>query len=138
MPAVKALDHVNIQTPDLAGTARFFAEVLELDAREPFPGAGTDRAIWIFDADDRAIVHLNLAGSGLAAGPAPAGPGPAGAGTGALDHVAFECEGHAAIIARLDGMGHPYRAREIPELGVRQLFVTEPNGVLLELNFRDG
>ncbi|MGL6043484.1 MAG: VOC family protein [Sandaracinobacteroides sp.] len=134
MPTVIALDHVNIQTPDLEGSARFFAEVLELEAREPFPGAGTDRAIWMFDAGDRAVVHLNLAGSGLAAG---AG-GPARADTGALDHVAFECRGHAAMVARLDGMGHPYRSREIPEIGVRQLFVAEPNGVLLELNFRSG
>ncbi len=132
MPTVKALDHVNIHTPDLAGTARFFADVLELEPREPFPGAGTERMVWMFDAAGRPLVHLNVPGTTFAEDADRA----VGRDTGAFNHVAFECEGHDAMIARLDRLGHPHRSRKIEGLGLRQIFVTEPNGVLLELNFR--
>jgi catechol 2,3-dioxygenase-like lactoylglutathione lyase family enzyme len=132
MPTVKALDHVNIQTLDLEGTARFFAEVLELEPGEAFPGVGTDRMIWMFDAAGRPLVHLNVPGVTM---PEDA-ERPLRPDTGAFNHVALECEGHAALVARLERLGHPYQCRDVEAIGLRQVFVTEPNGVRLELNFR--
>ena len=38
--------------------------------------------------------------------------------------------------ARFAQLGLDWRARDIPAIGLRQLFVSEPNGTLLELNFR--
>jgi catechol 2,3-dioxygenase-like lactoylglutathione lyase family enzyme len=134
MPTVKALDHVNIQTSDLAGTVRFFADVLDLVPGEPFPGAGTERVVWLRDAQGHPLIHLTLPGSTFAED-AERPPRP---DTGALHHVAFECEGHAAMCAKLQRLGHSFRSREIAAIGLRQLFVADPNGVLLELNFRSG
>ncbi len=132
MPTVLALDHVNIQTTDLAGTARFFAEVLDLAPGEAVPGAGTERVVWMRDAGGRPLVHLTLPGATFADDAARA----ARADTGALHHVAFECQGHADMLARLERLGLAWRTRDIPTIGLRQVFVTEPNGTLLELNFR--
>ncbi len=132
MATVKSLDHFNIQTTALAQTAGFFADVLELDARAPYPGADTSQVIWMFDTLDRPVVHLTTPGATFAAD----ADRPPRDDTGALHHVAFECEGHAAMLARLDRLGLEWRSREIEVLGLRQLFVREPNGVLLELNFR--
>lgn len=132
MPTVLALDHVNIQTTDLAGTARFFADVLDLAPGEAFPGAGTERVVWMRDALGRPLVHLTLPGATFA----DDGLRAARADTGALHHVAFECEGHAAMLERLERLGHSYRCRDIAAIGLRQVFVSEPNGTLLELNFR--
>jgi hypothetical protein len=132
MPTVKALDHVNIQTTELALTARFFEQLLELAPGEPFPGAGTDRVIWLRDAMGHPLIHLTLPGATFAEDAVR----PARSDTGALHHVAFECEGHAAMLARFAQLGLDWRARDIPAIGLRQLFVSEPNGTLLELNFR--
>jgi hypothetical protein len=37
--------------------------VLELEAGEPFPGAGTERVIWMRDATGHPLVHLTLPGA---------------------------------------------------------------------------
>lgn len=142
MPTVKALDHVNIQTEMVAETARFFAEVLDLDPRPAFSGAAMDQVTWMFDAAGRPLVHITRPGATFAADAAPAPRAGTGApalrtDTGALHHVAFECEGHDEMLARLGRLGHPFRCRDIASAGLKQIFVSEPNGVLLELNFRE-
>jgi hypothetical protein len=38
--------------------------------------------------------------------------------------------------ARCEEMGLEYRATELPGANFRQLFVSDPDNVLLELNFR--
>ncbi len=129
---VKSLDHVNIQTLDVAGTARFFADVLDLAARPPVAGMDPDQITWMWDRDGRPIVHITLPGQTFA----EEAEQPIGTGTGPLHHVAFECEGHAAMLARLESMGLAWRTREIAQIGLRQIFVREPNGVMLELNYR--
>ena len=40
------------------------------------------------------------------------------------------------VKARCEEMGLDYRAVELPGADFRQLFVTDPDNVLLELNFR--
>lgn len=131
---VKSLDHVNIQTRDVAATAQFFADVLELSPRPPFQGAEPAQVTWMFDAADRPLVHITLPGATFAE---DAGR-PERADTGAFHHVAFECNDHGAMLDRLARFGIAFRRRYIAAIGLQQLFVTEPNGVLLELNFRDG
>ncbi len=130
---VKSLDHVNIQTRDVAGTARFLADVLELRAGPLFPGADMTQVTWMYDADDRPLIHVTIPGVTFAED----ADRPLRPDTGALHHVAFECRGHGAMLDRLRGLGIGWRHRDIPEIGLKQLFVTEPNGVLLELNFRE-
>ncbi len=131
MPTVAALDHVNIQTRAVAETARFFSDVLDLVARPPFPGADAEQVTWMFDALGRALVHITLPGMTFAED----AERPLRPDTGALHHVAFECEDHGAMLARLEGLAIPFRRRDIDAIGLQQIFVSEPNGVLLELNF---
>jgi catechol 2,3-dioxygenase-like lactoylglutathione lyase family enzyme len=131
MPVVTALDHVNIQTLAVADTAQFFTAVLDLAARPPFPGADATQVTWMFDAQGRALIHITVPGLTFAED----ADRPARPDTGALHHVAFECEGHAEMLARLERLA-TCRQRDIAAIGLRQIFVSEPNGVLLELNFR--
>ncbi len=132
MPVVTSLDHVNIQTQAVAETARFFRDVLDLDARPPFPGANMAEVTWMFDAQGRPLIHITIPGLTFAED----ADRPVRPDTGALHHVAFECEGHAEMLARLGRLAIPCRQRDIAAIGLRQIFVSEPNGVLLELNFR--
>ncbi len=56
-------------------------------------------------------------------------------GSGAVDHVAFFATGLPQMLARLQAQGVPARERTVPLLGLHQVFVDDPNGIVVELNF---
>jgi len=127
---VEALDHVNIITADVPGSARFYAELFGLEPRDGPPPLTHANARWMYDDAGRAILHINSL-------ECPRHydreirPGP----TGALHHVALRCSGYEEIRARLTRRGLEHRLNEVAAVGLRQIFVLDPNGVLLELNF---
>lgn len=127
---VNALDHVNVITRDLDGTARFYAEVIGLQRRNAPPPLTVENAQWMYDDAGRAIVHINSLDCPRAYDREVA-PGP----TGALHHVALNCTGYDAMLARLQDRGLDFRRNEVEAIRLRQLFTVDPNGVLLELNF---
>jgi catechol 2,3-dioxygenase-like lactoylglutathione lyase family enzyme len=132
--ALAKLDHYSIRTPRLDETRRFYAEVMGMHEgpRPPFPFPGA----WMY-VGDTAMVHLvgydpnDAAGLKQYLGDKPLADG----GTGTIDHVAFVARDLPALKARLDGAGCAYRERTVPSLDLHQLFVEDPNGVTLELNF---
>jgi catechol 2,3-dioxygenase-like lactoylglutathione lyase family enzyme len=127
---VNALDHVNIITGDLDGTARFYAEVFGLDRRNGPPPLTPQNAQWMFDDAGRAIFHINSLDCPrtfereVAEGP-----------TGSIHHVALNCSGYDEMIARLDAREMDRQVNLVEAIGLRQIFTMDPNGVLLELNF---
>ena len=120
--ATLGLDHVNIRTAELAKTKAFFERVLGLTEgwRPPFafPGA------WLY-AGDKDVVHLVEV-------EAPAAPSRGAA----LDHFAFAVDDFDEAVRRLDAEGLDYRLSSPPGAEVRQAFVTDLNGVVIELNCR--
>lgn len=128
---VERLDHVNIITDDLAQTARFYAELLDLEERDGPPPMKPEQVRWMFDANGQAILHLNSVDFprvyDRAVDP--------GSETGAIHHVALRCNDFETVKARLDARGDEYRINAVPAIGLTQIFVTDPNNVLLELNF---
>jgi hypothetical protein len=56
-------------------------------------------------------------------------------GSGALDHVAFFATGLADMLQRLHSKGIEVRRRDVPGLGLHQLFLDDPNGIVVELNY---
>lgn len=129
---VEAIDHVNIVTDDLEGCARFYVDVIGLKrGGSPLPA---DVAAWLYDDAGRAVVHLNTRDApGAYQRETASGPT-----TGAVHHVALRCHGHGAVADRLARHGHDHRRNEIADIGLKQIFVCDPNGVLLELNFFNG
>jgi catechol 2,3-dioxygenase-like lactoylglutathione lyase family enzyme len=127
---VQALDHVNIITADLDGTARFYAELFGLERRNGPPPLTPDNAQWMFDGEGRAIFHINSLDC-LRAYDRDVMPGP----TGSIHHVALRCEGYDMIAARLNERDTDYKTNLVASIGLRQIFTADPNGVLLELNF---
>lgn len=121
--AITGLDHVNIRTTELARTQAFFTEVLGLTVgwRPDFPFGGT----WLYVGDED-IVHLVEVRS---AGAATRGS--------SLDHFAFAIDDYEDARRRLDAAGMAYEASVSPDGGIRQLFVTDLNGVTIELNRRE-
>jgi catechol 2,3-dioxygenase-like lactoylglutathione lyase family enzyme len=131
---VNHLDHVNIVTHDLPGTARFYVDLFDLEARNGPPPSRPDKVQWIYDGAGRAILHLNAVGA-LQVFERDAQPGPT---TGAVHHVALNCEGFADMEDRLKSRALDYQVNDVSSIGLKQIFLTDPNGVLLELNFFQG
>jgi len=119
---VESLDQVNIATPDVAATARWYADVLGLDSRAPNASVPPERALWLLDAAGRAIIHLQKLSD-------RAGP------TGPVHHVALRCRGHTEVIARLQQLGMEHQSAFVEQLGRYYVVLRDPHGVVLELNF---
>lgn len=124
---VNRIDHINLRTPLLAETSAFYERLLGLKPGRP---ASLDpaRNAWLYDEDGHPIVHINL--------PEPGEAVLDGGDSGRLHHVALDCSGYDETVERLAEMGVGYQSNFIEEIGLRQLFVLDPNGVRLELNFR--
>jgi catechol 2,3-dioxygenase-like lactoylglutathione lyase family enzyme len=58
-------------------------------------------------------------------------------GTGPVDHIAFNASGFAEMRAGLLARGFVLSENLLDDIGLRQLFLYDPNGVAIELNFRD-
>jgi catechol 2,3-dioxygenase-like lactoylglutathione lyase family enzyme len=117
------IDHINIKAPEalLERVREFYCAVLGLDeGRRPnFPSPG----YWLYAAE-RPLVHLSVGPETTAREP-----------SGYLDHVAFRAQGLEAFLLRLEALDIDYRCSQIPELGLTQLFFTDPVGNGLEINF---
>jgi catechol 2,3-dioxygenase-like lactoylglutathione lyase family enzyme len=121
--SVGMLDHYNVSTRNLRDTVRFYEDVLGLvnGPRPPFdfPGA------WLY-SEGHPVLHLN----DISPTDKPQRPD-----SGVIDHIAFGSRGFEAIKQHLTRKGVPFRANEVPNSTRRQIFLTDPNNVLIELNF---
>jgi len=125
--AVQGLDHINIVTHDLEGTKQFYKDLLGLvdgDTSALPPGFKPN---WLADPSGRSIIHLQRFDPARHAQP--------GGATAAIDHVALDCADYDGMVARCSALGVEYRTG-LAGASFRQLFVTDPNDVQLELNFR--
>ena len=127
---VEALDHVNIITADLEGSVRFYTALFGLEPRDGPPPLTHENARWMYDVAGRAVIHINSLECPRAYDrEVRAGP------TGALHHVALRCSGYEELRSRLARHGLEHRINVVAAIGLRQIFVLDPNHVLLELNF---
>ncbi len=124
---ILSLDHVNIRVKDPAATIAFFNDVLQMPSSPA-------RKFWLTDAAGNPVIHVGSAdGSYPSDGWRPFTPR---GDSGAVHHVALSCSGFDAVLARLRERGLEHHTNEVPGMDFRQIFVAEPGGVLLELNFR--
>jgi catechol 2,3-dioxygenase-like lactoylglutathione lyase family enzyme len=143
---IKKLQHYNIRTTKFDETVAFYRDVLGMKNAVP-PGApdGTPPA-WLYDDSGEPIVHLlrvdpiDSEGAYAKMSAFRGGPDkrfPYGfSGSGSIDHVALACENWDEVIARLKQHDVPYRENHVPRMNMRQLFISDPNGITLELNFQ--
>lgn len=121
---VLGLDHVNIRVPlDLLEPVRtFYVQLLGLSDgfRPPFGSTGH----WLY-AGGHPVIHLSVQRKSDAAA----------ATGGTVDHIAFKCSDYSATCAQLTALGVEYRSADVPLVGQRQLFLRDPAGNGVELNF---
>jgi hypothetical protein len=56
-------------------------------------------------------------------------------GSGAVDHIAFFADGLAEMLTKLGNLSIDYQERTVPSIGLHQLFLNDPCGVVIELNY---
>lgn len=125
MPLID-IHHVTIKTQNLEATNEFYAGVLGMTfADRPdlgFPGTWFNLG--------RTMLHI-VAGNAAVDADGKAAP----EGGASVDHVAIAARDFDAMKQRLIDHDLEWRQSSIPEAKIWQLFVHDPSGVLIELNF---
>ncbi len=126
----KGLDHFSIGTSKLEETRAFFCDVLGLEVG-PRPSEFTSKGYWLY-AGDKPLIHL------LEQAGKPAADGPATSeelvDSGLDDHIAITVSESTGLVAEIESCGLAYWDRLLADRGLYQVFVRDPNGVVIELN----
>lgn len=120
---LKKLDHINIRTSRLDTLVAFYKDALGLSAgwRPSFQFGGA----WLY-CGELAVVHLVE----VAEQPDVGQP--------QLEHYAFRCDDLPAQEAALERLGVACDRRVVPDSGNVQLFLRDPDGNRIELQFDAG
>ncbi len=118
--ALAALDHVTIRTARLGALTDFYTRVLGLEPgkRPPFGFAGA----WLY-CNGHAALHL------VEVADSPEVPAPR------IEHFAFRAENLAEFLARLREFDVASRTAVVPEFGIRQVHLRDPDGNHVEIAF---
>ncbi len=127
--AVSGINHINFHGPRaLLNTMRdFYRDVIGLNEgpRPPFRTFG----YWLY-AGDQPVVHLWEMD--------PSDPRNFGTPKTTFDHFAFTAQDSAAVEADLAAHGVNFRITYLPQSTVKQIFIHDPAGNLVELQFSAG
>jgi catechol 2,3-dioxygenase-like lactoylglutathione lyase family enzyme len=127
------LNHYFVRAKDLERSRRFYCDALgfEVMPRPDFAFPG----YWL-GVGGRIQVHMGPDGIADEAthyfGTTPAS---ARDNAGVVDHLAFQGTDPEGMARRLAALGLPTRTRHIASIALYQIFVTDPDGLAIELNF---
>jgi catechol 2,3-dioxygenase-like lactoylglutathione lyase family enzyme len=118
--AATGMNHFTVLTDDVPSTVAFYRDFIGLTEgpRPPlgFPGA------WLYSGN-AAILHV------------VGGRPKSELRSGVIDHMAFSATGLKATIASFDAKGIQYQCRQQKGSGIWQVFLHDPNGARVELDF---
>lgn len=121
------LGHVTVRSADFERTRRFYCGLLgmQIGPRPAIEAPGH----WYYIGTD-AVVHVlpALQAAGQAVHAQHCEPA-------AFDHVAFDAQDRPAFEQRLRAAGQPFEGRPLADTHVWQIFLTDPDGVRVELSF---
>jgi catechol 2,3-dioxygenase-like lactoylglutathione lyase family enzyme len=130
---INELNHFFVRAKDVEQSKAFYCDALgfEVMPRPDFPFPG----YWL-GAGGKVHVHMGLDG-------APEGTyfymGTSNASarnnSGVVDHIAFQCSDAQGMAQHLKAQGLPIRTRHIANVALLQIFVADPDGLMIELNF---
>jgi len=128
-------EHCLVVTDDMDRTRDWYCAVLGMEVG-PHPDFGFP-VYWLY-VNGRDVVHI---------GPSAKQAGEnqktylgrtsqnTGSGTGAIDHIAFRATGLKAMMAHLRSRAAKFSERRASNEALYQLFLYDPNGIKIELNF---
>lgn len=131
--ALTELNHFFVRARDVERSRSFYCDALGFEVMPrpalPFPG------YWL-GVNGKVQVHMGLDG-------VPQAPdyyygttdASARSNAGVVDHIAFQGTDADAMAQRLARLGLPIRTRHLAEIQLLQIFVADPDGLMIELNF---
>lgn len=135
-----SLNHFSIRSLEIEKATEFFTKLLGLTVGPrpefPFPG------VWLYNGDQsswaNAVLHLiaidkndpnglkKYLGEREASSPQ---------GSGAVDHIAFFATSLEEKLELLKKLNISFRERTVPVIGLHQIFLDDPNGIVIELDY---
>ena len=133
MPLLR-LEHYLVLSDDIDGTRDFYCDVLGM--REGFRPKLGFAGYWLYVGDVPSIHIAEWESYAVWTKEVGIPISSRAKSTGAVDHIAFNASGFDEVRARLEASGLEIHSNLLDEIGLRQLFIYDPNGVPIELNFR--
>jgi catechol 2,3-dioxygenase-like lactoylglutathione lyase family enzyme len=134
---IDRIDHYAIRTEKLEETRDFYVDIVGLKEgpRPKFGFAGH----WLY-CGDTAVIHLIHFDRNAEVGSESDGirgkrEAFADDGTGSVDHLAFRASDVENFRKNLQNKDISIRENDIPDFDLHQIFLEDPNGVTIELNF---
>ncbi len=133
MPIVE-LDHYFIWSKDLEKSRQFYCDILGLQV---MPRPAVQLPGYWFGANGKIQVHMGLAGwSSDVEGDESVTPTPKAESIN-VDHIAFIASDPESFIEHLRNTEVAFRVRYIDFMNLVQIDLSDPDGILVELNYYD-
>jgi len=133
--ALKTFEHVLILADDVDKTKDFYVNILGLNIgyRPDFPFKG----YWLYldENPKAACIHLAMRKQDTGQDYYIGKKDDVKSGSGAIDHVAFNADDIESMKAKLEKISIEYTHRKVPGFPLEQLFIIDPDGVKVELNY---
>ena len=128
------LEHYLIQTADMEATRDFYTRVLGFHVG-PSPDFKFP-VFWLY-LGDKDVIHVTQGGANISENRKKylGQQSAAVSGSGVIDHMAFRCTGLSDMMEHLTRQSVSFTRRMVNDQGLFQLFLMDPNGVKVELNF---
>ena len=119
---VATIDHVNVETDDIERSEQFYREVIGL---QKGPRPDFDRPGYWMYAGGQPVVHIMKT--------APENKMLTGSKDASISHFSLQIKDFESARKHLDSTGVDYETNEVPGTEIRQFFLEDPEGVLIEL-----
>ena len=128
------IEHFLVQTADMAKTRDWYVRVLGMRV-----GPNPDfkfPVCWLY-LGDKDIVHVTEGGASVSENRRKyvGQESQATHGTGVVDHIAFRATGLPEMLEHLRALGIDFKQRQVNDQCLYQLFMHDPNGIKIELNY---
>jgi len=129
------IEHILVDATDLERSRRWYVDVLGMrvgltpDFKYP--------VYWLY-VGDRDVIHMTERRGEVSENRVRYLGNPvadSGQGSGRIDHIGFRCKGLSETMDHLRRLNVDFTERQVDDQGLYQLFLRDPDGIKIELNF---
>ena len=130
------IEHFLLQAEDIEATKDWYVKVLGFRVG-PAPDFKFP-VYWLY-LGDRDVLHITSGGKNVSENRKKyvGQESDVVTGTGVIDHLGFRTTGLEEMISHLKSLNIDFKERQVDDQGLYQLFLFDPNGVKIELNFHN-
>ena len=130
---LQRMEHYLVLSDDIEATRSFYCDLLGLE--EGFRPSMDFPGYWLYLGGIPCIHIADWSSYERYAREAEMSVSRRAAGTGPVDHIAFSGTDYEEMTTRLERHGVDFERNHVADVGLRQVFLHDPSGVRIELNF---